>query len=72
MLDFSDLCRTEGKLTLTQMRAHPFTIAIVAGEASGDQLGASLIQQIKSMEPDTEFVGVGGALMAAEGFPEEL
>ena len=52
------------------MRSRPFTIAIVAGEASGDQLGASLIQQIKSMEPDTEFVGVGGALMAAEGFPE--
>ncbi|MEC8644203.1 MAG: lipid-A-disaccharide synthase [Pseudomonadota bacterium] len=52
------------------MRSRPFTIAIVAGEASGDQLGASLINQIKSMEPETEFVGVGGALMAAEGFPE--
>ncbi|MBT07996.1 MAG: lipid-A-disaccharide synthase, partial [Gammaproteobacteria bacterium] len=55
---------------MNQMRPRPFTIAIVAGEASGDQLGASLINQIKSMEPETEFVGVGGALMAAEGFPE--
>ena len=47
-------------MTLAQMRSSPLTIAIVAGEASGDQLGASLIHQIKSVEPDAKFVGVGG------------
>ena len=57
-------------MTLTQMRSSPLTIAIVAGEASGDQLGASLIHQIKSLEPDAKFVGVGGASMVAEGFPD--
>ena len=57
-------------MTLAQMRSSPLTIAIVAGEASGDQLGASLIHQIKSQEPDAKFVGVGGASMVAEGFPD--
>ena len=37
-----------------------FKIGIVAGEQSGDQLGASLIQKIKEIEPSVEFVGVGG------------
>ena len=57
-------------MTLAEMRSSPLTIAIVAGEASGDQLGASLIHQIKSLEPDAKFVGVGGSLMLAEGFPD--
>ena len=52
------------------MRSSQLTIAIVAGEASGDQLGASLIHQIKSVEPDVKFVGVGGSSMLAEGFPD--
>ena len=56
-------------MTLAQILV-PLTIAIVAGEASGDQLGASLIHQIKSAEPNTKFVGVGGTLMVAEGFPD--
>ena len=57
-------------MTLAQIRSSPLTIAIVAGEASGDQLGASLIHQIKSLEPDAKFVGVGGSLMVEEGFPD--
>ena len=44
-----------------------FKIGIVAGEQSGDQLGASLIQKIKEIEPSVEFVGVGGPLMTKEG-----
>ena len=52
------------------MHSSPLTIAIVAGEASGDQLGASLIHQIKCVEPDAKFVGVGGTSMVAEGFPD--
>ncbi len=50
-------------------------IFLVAGEASGDLLGASLMRALKNMHPDIEFHGVGGAAMTAEGlnslFPME-
>jgi len=42
-------------------------IALVAGEASGDQLGASLIQAIRQRHPNTEFAGVAGPAMQAAG-----
>ena len=42
-------------------------IALVAGEASGDLLGAELIRAIRSLAPDLEFYGVGGPRMQAAG-----
>ena len=45
-------------------------IFIVAGEESGDRLGAALMRSLKAMHGDTiEFAGVGGYEMAAEGLP---
>ncbi len=40
---------------------------IIAGEASGDLLGAKLIRELKLQTPNSEFVGVGGKLMQEQG-----
>ncbi|MDX2094547.1 MAG: lipid-A-disaccharide synthase [Alphaproteobacteria bacterium] len=42
-------------------------IALIAGEASGDQLGGWLMAALKAKRPGTDFLGIGGPMMQAEG-----
>ncbi|HEY8622312.1 MAG TPA: lipid-A-disaccharide synthase, partial [Casimicrobiaceae bacterium] len=47
--------------------ATPVTIGIVAGEASGDALGAALIHAVRERIPGARFAGIGGPRMESAG-----
>ena len=51
------------------------SLFLIAGEPSGDRLGAALMAGLKTLNPDVIFHGIGGPLMQAEGleslFPME-
>ncbi|MDP6968936.1 MAG: lipid-A-disaccharide synthase [Gammaproteobacteria bacterium] len=44
------------------------TIVIIAGEASGDLLGAGLMRALLARDPELNFEGIGGPAMQALGF----
>ena len=45
----------------------PLRIGIVAGEVSGDTLGAGLIRELRARHPDAIFEGIAGPQMVSEG-----
>jgi len=47
--------------------SRPLRIALVAGEASGDLLGAGLVRELQQRFPDAEFAGIGGDAMRSAG-----
>ncbi|WP_217902549.1 lipid-A-disaccharide synthase [Xanthomonas hortorum] len=54
-------------LPIPSARARAPRIALIAGEASGDILGAGLIDQLRRRYPTAEFVGIGGDAMRGAG-----
>lgn len=43
------------------------TFFLIAGETSGDQLGAALMAGMRQLRPDVAFTGIGGPQMMAQG-----
>src|SRR5271169_4693708 len=50
-----------------QQGAEGITIGIVAGEASGDALGADLVDAVRMRLPQARFVGIAGPRLEAAG-----
>jgi len=49
------------------MACSPLHVALLAGEASGDTLGAGLMKELKDKLPGMIFSGIGGKKMLEQG-----
>lgn len=47
--------------------SRPLTLYLIAGEPSGDRLGAALMRALAAQAPGTRFLGIGGRHMVAAG-----
>lgn len=61
------ISQTETDFNKPKTTATSLVIAIVAGEVSGDSLGADFMQQMNNLRDDIVWVGVGGTKMQAQG-----
>lgn len=63
--DFIHQAETDSQVA--NINATPLVIGIVAGEVSGDSLGADFMRQMNNLRDDIVWVGVGGTKMQAQG-----
>ena len=61
-----------GHVSLVQSAVTPHRFYLIAGEPSGDRLGAALMQGLRLLDPGCQFHGVGGPLMQAEGLSSQF
>jgi len=54
-------------MSVTATALRPLRVGLLAGEASGDTLGADLIHALRRLSPGAEFFGVAGPKMQAAG-----
>ena len=64
---FSNLSEENLPQNVAKTKFQPIVIGIVAGEVSGDALGADFMRQMNNLRDDIVWVGVGGAQMQAQG-----
>ncbi len=66
--EYTDLThQTATNHRLLESKNAPLVIGIVAGEVSGDSLGADFMRQMNNLRDDIVWVGVGGSNMQAQG-----
>ena len=63
-----DALATAAALPLAEAAPQAPLIALIAGEASGDLLGAELLGALRRRHPCARFAGIGGPRMRAQGF----